>query len=140
MDSGLERLLLAAGLLIGLVVAGKMIAVMNRRSVRARMNAATPADHGRPTLFYFWTTDCAACPVQGQQIEEAVRLLAMRGKRFDVKQINAFEDPTLARSMNVMTVPTTVLLDAGGKVVAWNAGFREARTIVAQLESAGLYA
>jgi thioredoxin-like negative regulator of GroEL len=139
MDIGLERILLAGALLIGFVVAGKMIAAMNRRSVRVRMGAATPANNGRPTLFYFWTTDCAACPVQEQQIEEARSTLAKRGKHFDVKQIDALEDMMLARSMNVMTVPTTVLLDARGKVVAWNAGLREARAIVAQLEAAGPY-
>ncbi len=87
-------------------------------------------------MLYFWTDDCALCVPQERQIEEARTTLARRGRKLQVKKINALEESELVKRMNVMTVPTTVLLDSDGKVVAWNPGLRGAQKLITQLEKA----
>jgi thiol-disulfide isomerase/thioredoxin len=85
-----------------------------------------------PTLLYFWSAGCSQCTPQERQIEQAKAMLQQAGKFFHVLKLNALEEEQLAKSMNVMTVPTTVLLDQQGRVAAWNPGLTQWKTIVEQ--------
>jgi len=42
----------------------------------------------------------------------------------------------LAKEMQVMTVPTTILLDSHGSIAAWNAGLTQTQKIIEQFEIA----
>ena len=90
-----------------------------------------------PTLLYFWSAGCSQCAPQERQIDQAMAMLKQAGKYFRVLKLNALEEEQLARSMNVMTVPTTVLLDERGKVAGWNPGLTQWRTIVDQYHTIG---
>jgi thioredoxin-like negative regulator of GroEL len=134
----LDRFLLSILLMAAFAIAAKAFAVVNRRNLRSRSKKGRHFEQiasGTPTLLYFWTSDCALCVPQERQIEQARAAVARKGRRLEVRKINAFEEAELAKSMNVRTVPTTVLVDAKGRIAAWNAGLREARKLLSQFES-----
>ena len=59
-------------------------------------------------------------------------ILHQSGKTLIVQKFNALEEHTLTKLMNVMTVPTTVLLNSQGDVTTWNPGLINADTIIKQ--------
>ncbi len=139
MHPSLDRLLFSMLILGGFVVAAKAVGAINRHLVRARGGRGGRLNRfagGTPTLMYFWTNDCALCVPQERQIEQARAALERQGRRLQVRKVNAMEEDELVRAMNVMTVPTTVMLDGKGRVVAWNPGLREAQKLVSQFEKA----
>lgn len=139
MHTNLDRFLFSILVLVAFVAVSKALGAMNRRSVRSRSRKGgllRKIAGGTPTLLYFWTSDCALCGPQERQIEQARSVIARGGKDLQVRKINASEEDELVRKMNVMTVPTTVMLDGMGKVVAWNPGLREARMLISQFEKA----
>jgi thiol-disulfide isomerase/thioredoxin len=87
---------------------------------------------GKPVLLYFWTSQCAQCKPQERQIEQAQTILQQSGKTLIVHKLNALEEQSLAKLMQVMTVPTTVLLNSQGNVTTWNPGLTNANTIIKQ--------
>jgi len=105
------------------------------RSLSRRIKLPLNQKTGKPMLLYFWTSDCAQCRPQEQQIERAQALLQQSGIMLHVQKLNALEEQPLAKLMNVMTVPTTVLIDSRGNVTAWNPGLTQARKIVEQYSS-----
>ena len=139
MELSFERLGVSIFLLGAFFLSTKILTGVWRRKARlasGRDSARVNLRAGVPTLLYFWTDACAQCPGQEQEIERAVRSLDGSGKRVEVKKINALENESLARSMSVMTVPTTILFDARGDVAAWNAGLTTAKELVLQLKHA----
>jgi thiol-disulfide isomerase/thioredoxin len=105
------------------------------RSLSRRIKLPLKIRNGKPVLLYFWTSQCAQCRPQEQQIERAKAVLQKSGKTLNVQKLNALEEQPLAKLMNVMTVPTTVLIDSKGNVTAWNPGLTQARIIVEQYSS-----
>ncbi len=139
MHPSLDRLFLSMLILGGFVVVVKAVGAVNRRSVLSRGRRGGRLKRlagGMPTLVYFWTSDCALCVPQERQIEQARAALERKGRRLKVRKVNAMEEDELAKAMNVMTVPTTVVLDGSGNVVAWNPGLREAQKLISQFENA----
>ena len=139
MHTSLDRILLSLLVMGAFVAASKAFGAVNRRTVRSRSKKGgllRKMAGGTPTLLYFWTSDCALCLPQERQIEQAKTALARMGRRLQVRKINAIEDDELVKNMNVMTVPTTVMLDGKGNVVAWNPGLREAGKLISQFEKA----
>jgi len=133
-----ERLYFAMALFVTFVAVGRIFLVVNRRRVSGSTSdpIAQVADPGKPTLVYFWTATCGQCKPQEREIEAAKAALQKAGRLLAVHKVNAFDDPELVKSMHVFTVPTTVLLDAHGKVAAWNPGFAPARKILEQIRQA----
>ncbi len=139
MHPSFDRFLISILIMGVFVFAAKAAGAVTRRSVRSRRGNGGRLSRlagGTPTLVYFWTNDCALCVPQERQIEQARAALERKGRRFKVRKVNAFEEDELVRAMNVMTVPTTVVLDGGGNVVAWNPGLREAQKLISQFEKA----
>ena len=85
-----------------------------------------------PTLLYFWTHNCSQCKPQERYIEQAQLELRRSGKVLEILKYNALESTLLAKQLGVLTVPTTVLLDKKGRVVAWNNGLIQANKIIKQ--------
>jgi thioredoxin-like negative regulator of GroEL len=136
MEQGLERLVVSIFLMGVFIATGKAWGALARRALGNRSHAGAIVNLGSPTLLYFWSMDCASCAVQERHIEEAREVLEKGGRRLEVRKVNALEETALTRSMKVLTVPTTVLLDRRGNVLAWNPGLRPAQTIVSQVEAA----
>jgi hypothetical protein len=135
-----ERIIASIVLIAAFAVLAKMFGVFKQRSARRREGAQMLPGGIKieaPTLLYFWSTGCAQCVPQERQIEHAEATLKQDGKTFKVLKLNALDEQTLASSMHVLTVPTTVLIDAQGRVAAWNPGLTPWRTIVEQYHTIG---
>lgn len=113
--------------LMGIVAAAMLYAfwqVWQRRRLHTLRKVTAPAHlppgiaGGKPTVLYFTTTECAQCRLQQTPI------LTQLQARVDiaVHRLDAIEQETLARVYGIMTVPTTVVLDAELRPVAINHG------------------
>ena len=91
---------------------------------------ATGAAIGVPTLLYFHSDTCAACPSQSRFIEQVAQGY---GGRLVVEQVDAEADPETAGRYMVFTLPTTILLDGQGQVRQVNYGLADARKLSRQL-------
>ena len=87
---------------------------------------------GRPTLLYFRSDSCAVCPTQGRFVDQ---LAAQWDGRVAVQRVDAERDPDTAARYRVMTLPTTVLVDADGRVRHVNYGLTDAQKLGRQLAS-----
>lgn len=139
----MERFLVlsaVAVLVSALVVGGRLLAARRLRRLRALPPGALwrllgLAPDGRPAVVAFSTPGCAACRTAQRPALAALEELAQG--RVRVVHVDAAERPDAAEAFGVMTVPATVVLDAGGAVLAANQGFTTTERLAAQLESAG---
>jgi hypothetical protein len=72
-------------------------------------------------ILAFSSTDCHRC--HQLQIPALQRVLEMRGANVAVVEVDAPSSPELTQRYQVLTVPTTVVLDATGHPHAVNYGF-----------------
>ncbi len=86
-----------------------------------------------PRLLYFWTEECAPCKAQEREINQAKKRLEVNGVHLAVEKLNAHSEQLFTERFNIMTVPTTVLLDSRGAVVGWNPGLTRANRLVDQV-------
>jgi thiol-disulfide isomerase/thioredoxin len=87
----------------------------------------------KPVLVYFTTPDCAPCKtVQRPAIEQVSSLL---GEGLEVIEIDAYEQPDLAKTWGVMSVPTTFVLDARGQARYVNNGVARAEKLLEQIKT-----
>jgi thioredoxin 1 len=134
----IERFLivLAVGLTVLVLYAGWRFWQRQRlqtlRTVTSPIHLPPEVDGGKPTVLYFTTAECAQCRLQQTPI------LAQLQAKVDVAvhKIDAIEQETLARVYGVMTVPTTVVLDAELRPVAINHGVTPLQKLQGQM---GLY-
>jgi len=86
----------------------------------------------RVRILAFSSADCRQC----HQLQEPAlqRLLAKRGEVVAVEHIDAPGEPELTRRYQVLTVPTTVVLDATGKATAVNYGFASLQRLLEQVD------
>ncbi|HLP15027.1 MAG TPA: thioredoxin family protein [Bacteroidota bacterium] len=136
-----DRMIASALLVVCFALLVKAIAFARRRALKnvtvAHLLPFKKEGATEPTLLYFWNTGCSQCPSQERQIEEARTRLSSSGRSLTVLKLNALEEELLARQLHVMTVPTTILLDADGKVAATNPGLTPWQRIVEEFHSMG---
>jgi thiol-disulfide isomerase/thioredoxin len=87
---------------------------------------------GTAAIVYFTTPDCAAC--KAVQRPALSRLQQMSGSRLQVIEINAYENPELAREWGILSVPTTFILDAKGTPRQVNHGVAPLEKLLDQLQ------
>ena len=131
-ERGLYSIILLMG--FGLFVYTYLYLTRRRASSAARMSGMLSRELGlgTPMLLYFWSVGCAQCRPQEQQVELARSVLQREGKVLAIRKVNALEEPEFAKSMGVMTVPTTILVGPHGMVSAWNPGWTTAKKLLAQ--------
>jgi thioredoxin 1 len=103
--------------------------------VRARSNVFTLLSRlpNKPVLVYFTTPDCVPCKtVQRPAIERVSNVL---GEKLEVIEINAYDQPELAQTWGVMSVPTTFLLDTHGEARYVNNGVARAEKLLEQIQT-----
>lgn len=134
-----ERLLFTV-LLSGIFAGGTVVFIAgSRRYVRSRIaknRFKGFVDSPNPTLIYFWSANCGQCHPQELQIEKARVEMCRNGKGLAVRKVDALAEKELAKTLHVMTVPTTVLVDADGRLIAWNPGLTKSEKIVDQFVGA----
>lgn len=120
----LERLALV--LLLGLAAVALFRAF--RLAHMRRMGAA--AGSGLPSLLYFSSETCGACPAQSRYVEQ---LAAQWDGRLRVEHIDATQEPDAAARYRVFTLPTTILVGADGGVRQVNYGLTSADKLDQQI-------
>jgi thioredoxin 1 len=109
--------------------------INQRLLIRARNNVnvlfRTPPK--KPVLVYFTTPDCLPCKtVQRPAIDQVSSML---GEGLEVIEINAYDQPELANTWGVLSVPTTFLLDARGEARYVNNGVARAEKLLEQIQT-----
>ncbi len=87
----------------------------------------------KPTIVYFTTPDCAPCKtVQRPALEKLISLL---GEKLHVVEIDATQQPEVAKTWGVMSVPTTFLLDSRGEARYVNNGVARVEKLMEQIQT-----
>ncbi len=133
MNNVLERIIIAIAVPALLAGAVKLFTYIIRKRLKSKSafgNDSEGAVTGRQTLLYFWTPDCSQCKWQEKYLEQATTEMNSSGRTVNVKKINAYQEQEYASSLNVITVPTLVILDSAGKVASWNPGLTRKNKII----------
>ena len=87
----------------------------------------------KPTIVYFTTPDCAPCKtVQRPALE---KLTSLFGEKLHVVEIDATQQPEVAKTWGVMSVPTTFLLDSRGEARYVNNGVARVENLMEQIQT-----
>lgn len=115
--------------------AGVLWAVLSWRTRRFRAPTAAdllPAPPGRRALVIAFTTpDCAPCRTAQKPALEHLRFIYPYA--VDVREVDATVDPDLAGRFGILSVPSTVVIDPRGRVVAINHTLTATSKLAAQL-------
>ena len=84
-------------------------------------------------ILAFSSDDCAQC--HRLQTPALRRVLEARGDAVTVVDVDAPSAPDLTKRYNVLTVPTTVVLDATGRARAVNYGFAHVQKLLDQVDA-----
>ncbi len=129
-------ILLRFGLALGIIASGVVIYWYLNRHLLARARGSAHALFGaqpdKPTIVYFTTPDCAPCKtIQRPALE---KLTSLFGERLSVIEIDALQNPELAKTWGVMSVPTTFLLDSRGRARYVNNGVARLEKLLEQMK------
>jgi thioredoxin 1 len=136
----LERLiiLLVAALLVALawlllrwILALRLARLSQQPAANGLGAVLDGGDKATPTLLYFTTEECAQCRFQQAPILDRLATATT----MPIVKINALESQDLASHYGILTVPSTVLLNAQRKPVAINHGLAHFEKLRLQIES-----
>ncbi len=123
-------------LAIGISLAGwalfHLVSQLNLRRVEVVAPRLDNLEQGKAAIVYFTTPDCAAC--KAVQRPALARLQKMMGNRLQIIEINAYENPDMAKTWGVLSVPTTFVLDLKGSPRQVNYGVTPAEKLFNQLK------
>lgn len=86
---------------------------------------------GKLSILYFTTPACAPCKtIQRPALQHVCEIL---GDRLQVIEVDATAKPDLAKEWNVLSVPTTFLIDAQGVARFVNHGATRAEKLLEQI-------
>ncbi len=113
-----------------LIAAATAVYFLLKRQHLRQMGTAVV--NGLPTILYFGSASCAACPAQARYLEQ------VDGEwhgRVVIHKIDAELEPEKASQYHVFTLPTTILVDAVGQVREINYGLTNAAKLTRQLRN-----
>jgi hypothetical protein len=113
-------------------LAAPALAVAEERQSEV-LSAAEPPD-SRIRILLFSSDDCQQC--HRLQKPALRRVQAVRGEQVAIVEIDAPSSPRLTERYHVLTLPTTVVLDAQGRAHAVNYGFAATDRLLAQIDAA----
>jgi thiol:disulfide interchange protein len=90
------------------------------------------ADHSPVRILAFSSADCHQC--HQLQAPALQRVVAARGNAVTVVEVDATTESELVQTYHVMTVPSTVILDATGRAQAINYGFAHTQRLLTQVD------
>lgn len=143
----MSDLLLRAGILAFASLLAWAIVWSGRRFVENRRRAAfatpSPLAEGQNEeqagatpirILVFSSDDCYQC--HQFQMPALRRVTEARKHQVSVDEIDAPTSPELTQRYHVLTLPTTVVLDAAGRVLAVNYGFANTQLLLEQVDAA----
>lgn len=126
-----DRLLIA----VAFFVFGIAVIQFIRFATSKKAGENLPALHGRrrgaSLIVYFTSPNCGAC--KAAQTPALNSLQENFGQELQVITINVDENRKTARQWKVMTLPTTFVFNANGRLVHHNIGFANAAKLFRQL-------
>ncbi len=131
-----DRLAILAVIVLAFVLVGLWLRLRPRLLTRRLEGGALAALglNGRPAVLAFTSPDCAACEAtQHPALEE---LSVRTGGQVDIREVNVLAAGSLVRALGIFSVPSTVVVDGGGRVVAVNIGYAATDRLLAQLPDA----
>ena len=124
----IERLLITTLLIF---IGTSAYAAFKRRHVRVLGDLEAAASQ-TPTILYFASESCAACPSQARYLDQLVSLWQ---DKLEVQKIDAEVEPETAVKYGVFTLPTTILIDQQGDVREINYGLTHTQKLTQQVAS-----
>ena len=127
--------------LIALVAIAAIALILRAQQGGQRMLVGSVVERSRvgsslPSILYFTGASCTICHTAQKP---ALRTLADGlTQSIDIREIDIAVEPALAREYRVMSLPTTIVLDAGGQVTDINVGFASGEKLRRQLVGAGM--
>ena len=130
-------LVLISLLFLLIVWSGRLFVEAQRR----RALAASPLNTGVDThaslsqvrILAFSSDDCRQC--HEMQIPALQRVLDARGSKVSVAEVDAHNAPDLTQRYRILTLPSTVIMDAAGRTHAVNYGFANTQLLLDQVDS-----
>lgn len=110
--------------------------VASRRTLALAAPAVhTPQSEAKPgvRILAFSSADCRQC--HQMQAPALQHVLEARKADVTVVEVDATTEHDLTRTYHVLTVPSTVILDASGKAQAVNYGFANTQRLLEQIDS-----
>jgi thiol-disulfide isomerase/thioredoxin len=92
----------------------------------------------QPSILFFTGENCTICHTAQKPAIDT--LSAALDYDVQIREIDVAVQPDLARTYRVMSLPTTIVLNPGGEVLAINAGFASAEKLRSQLAHGGVQA
>jgi hypothetical protein len=134
------------GVLVLVTILLWLMVWLGRRFVEAqrrRALAAAPINSGSDDvdanpglslvrILAFSSADCRQC--HELQIPALQRVLEARGTKVSVAEVDAPNSPDLTQRFRVLTVPSTVVMDAKGRAHAVNYGFANTQRLLDQVD------
>ncbi len=128
-----ERILIV--FLLSFIALGGYVFCCQWQMRRLNRQGGQTAVFSLPTVLYFRSDACPACPSQSRYLEQ---LTGVWNGRFTLQTINADLEPEQTARYRVLTLPTTILLDEAGQVKHINYGLTNTQKLVKQLTALGV--
>jgi hypothetical protein len=138
-------ILVRVGVLVLVSILILLVVWSGRRFVdaqRRRALGAEPLPSDRDTnahaslsqvrILAFSSDDCRQC--HEMQIPALQRVLDARGSRVSVAEVDAPNSPELTQRYRILTLPSTVIMDAAGRTHAVNYGFANTERLLDQVD------
>ncbi len=131
MLNDLLRLAWALGIIATGFALFRLVSFLIVRRAQAGAHNLELIHPGKPTILYFTTPDCAPCRTVQRPALRAVK--SRLGEDLQIVEVNAVEQPDVAREWGVLSVPTTFIIDAAGRPRHVNHGVTSAEGLIEQL-------
>jgi hypothetical protein len=131
-------LVLVSILLLLVVESGRRFVEAQRRRALAAVPLASPGDTNADAslslvrILAFSSDDCRQC--HEMQIPALQRVLDARGSEVSVAEVDTPNSPDLAQRYRILTLPSTVIMDAAGRTHAVNYGFANTQLLLDQVD------
>ena len=129
-------LVLVSMFVVLVVWSGRRFVEAQRRRALAAVplspGVATSASLSQVRILAFSSDDCRQC--HEMQIPALQRVLDARGSKVSVAEVDAPNSPDLTQRYRIMTLPSTVIMDASGRAHAVNYGFANTQRLLDQVD------
>jgi len=131
-------LVLVSIMLLLVVWSGRRFVEAQRRRALAAVPLSSPGDTNADAslslvrILAFSSDDCRQC--HEMQIPALQRVLDARGSMVSVAEVDTPNSPDLAQRYRILTLPSTVIMDAAGRTHAVNYGFANTQRLLDQVD------